>query len=123
MKLVKFLLVSGVIIGGGLFGAMYWTQHDSGELAGVMDYLNPLVKEGTVYIKTKKADQVNEHGIASYTQTAANQTGQTREITFTADHELHTGRYLKVYNKGAHVKTYEEVEKKMVPTEALKMID
>ena len=64
-----------------------FTQKNSGELAGVLDQLNPLVKEGNVYVKTK-ADSVNGYGIASYTQVAADEEGKTREITFTADHEL-----------------------------------
>ena len=36
----------------------------------------------------QRADSVNGYGIASYTQVAADEEGKTREITFTADHEL-----------------------------------
>lgn len=80
----------------------FYAEKNSGELAGVLDQLNPLVKEGNVYVKTKKADSVNGYGIASYTQVAADEEGKTREITFTADHELKTDHYLKVSNKGPH---------------------
>ncbi|EAW7488714.1 DUF1093 domain-containing protein, partial [Campylobacter jejuni] len=94
MKFIKFLVVTAIVIGGGLFGAKFYAEKNSGELAGVLDQLNPLVKEGNVYVKTKKADSVNGYGIASYTQVAADEEGKTREITFTADHELKTDHYL-----------------------------
>ena len=68
MKFIKFLVVTAIVIGGGLFGAKFYAEKNSGELAGVLDQLNPLVKEGNVYVKTKKADSVNGYGIASYTQ-------------------------------------------------------
>ena len=58
MKFIKFLVVTAIVIGGGLFGKFY-AEKNSGELAGVLDQLNPLVKEGNVYVKTKKADSVN----------------------------------------------------------------
>ncbi|ELA06084.1 hypothetical protein EFM7_0654 [Enterococcus faecalis M7] len=47
---------------------------------------------------------------------------KTREITFTADHELKTDHYLKVSNKGAHINTYEEVNQDQVPEKALQAI-
>lgn len=68
MKFIKFLVVTAIVIGGGLFGAKFYAEKNSGELAGVLDQLNPLVKEGNVYVKTKKADSVNGYGIASYTK-------------------------------------------------------
>lgn len=76
MKFIKFLVVTAIVIGGGLFGAKFYAEKNSGELAGVLDQLNPLVKEGNVYVKTKKADSVNGYGIASYTQVAADEEGK-----------------------------------------------
>lgn len=122
MKFIKFLVVTAIVIGGGLFGAKFYAEKNSGELASVLDQLNPLVKEGNVYVKTKKANSVNGYGIASYTQVAADEEGKTREITFTADHELKTDHYLKVPNKGAHINTYEEVNQDQVPEKALQAI-
>ena len=54
MKFIKFLVVTAIVIGGGLFGAKFYAEKNSGELAGVLDQLNPLVKEGNVYVKTKE---------------------------------------------------------------------
>ena len=48
MKFIKFLVVTAIVIGGGLFGAKFYAEKNSGELAGVLDQLNPLVKEGNV---------------------------------------------------------------------------
>ena len=95
MKFIKFLVVTAIVIGGGLFGAKFYAEKNSGELAGVLDQLNPLVKD---------------------------EEGKTREITFTADHELKTDHYLKVSNKGAHINTYEEVNQDQVPEKALQAI-
>lgn len=43
---------------------------------GTIDQLNPLVSKGEVYVKTKKADQIIEHGITIYTQEAVNKDGK-----------------------------------------------
>ncbi|GGC80868.1 YxeA family protein [Enterococcus wangshanyuanii] len=122
MKLVKTIGIFLLLGGAALFGAKAYTQNQAGELSGVLDQLNPLVTEGEVYVKTKKADEVIEHGIAVYKQEAVDKEGKKRAITFTADHELIQDRYLKVYNKGAHVETYEEVTKEQVPQQALNQL-
>lgn len=119
MKVVKFLVIGAIIIGGGLFGAKYVAEQNPGELAGTMDQLNPLVAKGEVYVKTQTADSTNEYGITTYTQTAADANGKTRKIMFTADHQLKLDHYLKISNKGAHVETYEEVTEADVPEQAM----
>ncbi|MBO0469295.1 YxeA family protein [Enterococcus sp. DIV0242_7C1] len=122
MKLVKTIGIFLLLGAAALFGAKAYTQNQSGELPGVLDQLNPLVTEGEVYVKTKEANEVIEHGIAVYKQEAVDKEGKKRAITFTADHELIQDRYLKIYNKGAHVETYEEVTKDQVPQQALDKI-
>lgn len=106
-----------------LFGSMLYSKNSSGEIAGVMDQLNPLVKESELYVKTTKPQSVNEYGTASYQQLAANKEGETRTIQFNGLSELKTDRYLKLTNKGAHVETYEEVPRDQVPEKALNEID
>ena len=106
-----------------LFGSMLYSKNSSSEIAGVMDQLNPLVKESELYVKTKKPQSVNEYGTASYQQLAANKEGETRTIQFNGLSELKTDRYLKLTNKGAHVETYEEVRRDQVPEKALNEID
>jgi uncharacterized protein (TIGR01655 family) len=123
MKGIKLLLSSFLIAGAVLLGAKFYTNNQSDELSGVIDQLNPLVAKGTVYVKTKEADAINEYGIATYHQIASDGNGKKREILFTADHELQKERYLKVYNKGAHIETYEEVDKEEVPEKALIQLD
>lgn len=106
-----------------LFGSMLYSKNSSSEIAGVMDQLNPLVKESELYVKTTKPQSVNEYGTASYQQLAANKEGETRTIQFNGLSELKTDRYLKLTNKGAHVETYEEVRRDQVPEKALNAID
>ena len=106
-----------------LFGSMLYSKNSSSEIAGVMDQLNPLVKESELYVKTTKPQSVNEYGTASYQQLAANKEGETRTIQFNGLSELKTDRYLKLTNKGAHVETYEEVRRDQVPEKAFNEID
>lgn len=106
-----------------LFGSMLYSKNSSSEIAGVMDQLNPLIKESELYVKTTKPQSVNEYGTASYQQLAANKEGETRTIQFNGLSELKTDRYLKLTNKGAHVETYEEVRRDQVPEKALNEID
>lgn len=67
-----------------LFGSMLYSKNSSSEIAGVMDQLNPLVKESELYVKTTKPQSVNEYGTASYQQLAANKEGETRRFNLTA---------------------------------------
>lgn len=82
-----------------------------------------MVKEGYVYVKTKKADSVNGYGTASYKQVAVDENGKTRPIAFNGISELKVGHYLKLTNKGAHVETYEEISKEEVPQKALEKLE
>lgn len=123
VKVIKIIVGLAVILGGAMFGAKLYTQDRSDELSGTMDQLNPLVTEGEVYVKTKKADSINNYGITTYTQQAFDKDGKQKRLTFTADHELILERYLKIYNKGAHIETYEEVSKEAVPEKALQQLD
>ncbi|KAF1302767.1 YxeA family protein [Enterococcus saccharolyticus] len=123
MKLIAKLAGVLLILGGMLLASTVYTKNSTSELAGVMDQLNPLVKEGHVYVKTKEPDSVNGYGTAYYEQMAADENGKTRNIAFNGISELKEGRYLKLTNKGAHVETYEEIAKEEVPADALAQID
>lgn len=92
-------------------------------LRGILDQLNPLVKEGHVYVKTKAPDSFNGYGTAYYEQIAVDEDGKTRPIAFNGISELKVGYYLKLTNKGAHVETYEEVAKEEVPKDALEKLE
>ncbi len=49
-------MVTAIVIGGGFIWGQVFTQRRTlAELAGVLDQLNPLVKEGNVYVKTKES--------------------------------------------------------------------
>ena len=95
----------------------------SGEVAGNLDQLNPLVPKSEMYVKTQAPESVNGYGTAHYKQVAATADGQTRMIEFEGLQVLKTERFLKLTNKGAHVETYEEIAKEDVPSAALKEID
>lgn len=118
-KIVLLVLAGGIV----LYGSTFFTKNSSSEIAGIMDQLNPLVKEGTLYVKTEKPQSVNEYGTAAYQQTAADENGKTRPIAFNGLSELKVDRYLKLTNKGAHIENYEEVTREQVPEKALQQID
>lgn len=99
-----------------------WKKQE-GEIAGLIDQINPLVKEESSYIKTKKPDEFLEYDRASYTQKAYDKQGESRNLTFTAAQSLKLDRYLKITHKGAHVATYEEVNKQDIPKKAIKKIE
>ena len=122
MKVFKFFV--GIILIGGLslFGLKMYTANQHSEFAGIMDQLNPLVTEGEVYVKTKKPDAVNSYGTATYIQEAVDKNGKKRTVEFNGIGVLKEERYLKLTNKGAHVETYEEVDKNEVPEKALALI-
>lgn len=122
VKIIKTIVVLALLGGVALFGAKLYTQNQSDELSGTIDQLNPLVTKGEVYVKTKKADSINSYGITTYKQQAVDKDGKKKELKFTADHELITDRYLKIYNKGAHVETYEEVSEEVIPEKALQQL-
>lgn len=123
MKAIKIMGATLLIAIGGLFGAKLYAENSNGELAGVLDQLNPLVKESTLYVKTKEADSVNGYGIASYTQQAIDETTKKRHITFTADHELKKEAYLKISSKGKHIITYEEVAPSKLPSRVFESLN
>lgn len=122
MKVIKVIAGAVLLSGMALFGLKLYTAHSHDEMAGILDQLNPLVTKGEVYVKTKKPDEVNSYGTATYIQKAADKNGHERIITFNGVTVLKEGRYLKLINKGAHVETYEEVRKQAIPKEALAII-
>lgn len=123
LKIIKTIVVLAILSGAALFGAKLYTQNQSDELSGTIDQLNPLVGKGEVYVKTKKSDSINSYGIATYKQQTVDEKGKSKELTFRAPKELTTERYLKIYNKGAHVETYEEVLEQAVPEKALQQLN
>lgn len=98
-------------------------KKQEGEIAGLIDQINPLVKEENSYVKTKKPDKFLEYDRASYTQKAYDKQGKSRNLTFTAAQSLKLDKYLKITHKGAHVATYEEVNKQDIPKKTIKEIE
>src|SRR5699024_1439111 len=98
-------------------------KKQEGEIAGLIDQINPLVKEENSYVKTKKPDKFLEYDRDSYTQKAYDKQGKSRNLTFTAAQSLKLDKYLKITHKGAHVATYEEVNKQDIPKKAIKEIE
>ena len=124
----KILVLMPVVILGLaiILIGMYVVSNEKkqeGEIAGLIDQINPLVKEESSYIKTKKPDKFLEYDRASYTQKAYDKQGESRNLTFTAAQSLKLDRYLKITHKGAHVATYEEVNKQDIPKKAIKKIE
>lgn len=122
-KIVRAILSIGLFFLLLCGGIMLYTNRASGEVAGILDQLNPLVPKSEMYVKTQAPESVNGYGTAHYKQVAATADGQTRMIEFEGLQVLKTERFLKLTNKGAHVETYEEIAKEVVPSAALKEID
>ena len=121
--LIKGAVGVTLILGFLMGGALVFSDDASGEFAQIVDRLNPLVKEGNVYVKTAQPLEVNGYGTAHYRQVAADEKGNKRTIEFSGMSKLKQGHYLKLENKGAFVKTYEEVQKEEIPKAALTVID
>lgn len=121
-KLVGWILGVIIIVGVALVGVKFVTANQSGELAGIVDRFNPLVKEEAVYVKTEEPVNVDEHGNANYKLTAVNQEGKTRTIEFMSIGELKQNRFLKLSSKGAYVETYEEVAREKLPDKAIEQL-
>ncbi|MBZ8172204.1 YxeA family protein [Staphylococcus cohnii] len=98
-------------------------KKQEGEIAGLIDHINPLVKKKSSYVKTKKPDEFLEYDRVSYTQKAYDEQGESRNLTFTASQSLKLDKYLKITHKGAHVATYEEVNKQDIPKKAIEEIE
>ncbi|RIL79226.1 YxeA family protein [Staphylococcus cohnii] len=64
-----------------------------------------------------------EYDRVSYTQKAYDEQGESRNLTFTASQSLKLDKYLKITHKGAHVATYEEVNKQDIPKKAIEEIE
>ena len=122
-RLIKGVVGVSVILGVLFGGAVVFSDDASGEFAQIVDRVNPFVKEGNVYVKTTQPEEVNGYGTARYRQVAADEKGNKRTIEFSGISELKKGHYLKLENKGAFVKTYEEVKKADIPQAALAVIE
>ncbi|MFV0560808.1 MAG: YxeA family protein [Enterococcus sp.] len=123
MKVLKGLVGIGAVVIIGLFGMKMYTANSSDEFSAIMDQVNPLVKQGTIYVKTTDPESVNEYGTAAYKQKAVDENGKTRQIEFNGLKVLKKNHYLKLDNKGAHVEFYQEVAKEDVPQKALEVLE
>jgi len=57
-----------------------------------------------------------------YTLNGFDEDGKSKDMTFTANHELRKNAYLRIYYKKDEVITYEEVEKDEMPEKALQLL-
>ena len=118
----KFLLglVTIIVIGVGvLLFSSHLTKNRGDELAMALDNVNPMVKVTTVYGLTNQAvshtkGEMNED-VFTYKMKTVDAAGQTRTLTFNADHRLKRNHYLKIETKGQNVNTWEAVDKTTVP--------
>ncbi|GBG96217.1 YxeA family protein [Lactococcus termiticola] len=100
-----------VIIGAGGFG---WYQLTYGG----KDYYVQIKTDGEK--RTVTANDGNKFPIYTYKIKATEKSGQTKDIEFTADHNLRHGAYLDLtYNNKKGVTNWKEVQKDEVPKEAL----
>lgn len=117
-RFIGLLVGLGLLVGVIAGGAKLATQHQSGELAAVVDQLNPLVPTQTIYVKTTQPRQYDHFGTPTYQQTAVDAHGHQRPIMFTGMKTFALGHYLALTTKGAYVKTYTEVAVHNLPTAA-----
>ena len=126
MKKILILMPVIILVLAIILIGMYVVSNgkkQEGEITGLIDHINPLVKKESSYVKTKKPDEFLEYDRVSYTQKAYDEQGESRNLTFTASQSLKLDKYLKITHKGAHVATYEEVNKQDIPKKAIKEIE
>ena len=92
-KIVRAILSIGLFFLLLCGGIMLYTNRASGEVAGILDQLNPLVPKSEMYVKTQAPESVNGYGTAHYKQVAATADGQTRMIEFEGLQVLKTERF------------------------------
>lgn len=122
-KKMKKILISlatvAVLVVAVLFGAKLATAQSSSQVAAVVDSLNPLVPEKTIYVKTTKPDSQDSYGTPVYKQTAVDAKGNTRPIEFTGMKQFKLDHYLALKAKGAYVTSYHEVQANDISQAAL----
>lgn len=116
--LISLATVLGLVV-VGLYGAKLATAHSSSQVAAVVDSLNPLVSETTLYVKTTKPDSQDSYGTPVYKQTAVDANGKTRPIEFTGMKQFKLDHYLALKAKGAYVTSYREVQANALSQAAL----
>ncbi|KRL47884.1 DUF1093 domain-containing protein [Lacticaseibacillus manihotivorans] len=99
-KILISLATVAVLVVAVLFGAKFATAQSSSQVAAVVDSLNPLVPEKTIYVKTTKPDSQDSYGTPVYKQTAVDAKGNTRPIEFTGMKQFKLDHYLALKAKG-----------------------
>ncbi|MGO3899397.1 MAG: YxeA family protein [Lactiplantibacillus argentoratensis] len=124
--IIGLLAVIIMVSVGVSFVVPTMTKNQGSEFAMAVDNLNPFVKVQTVYGRTTRAishstGQMGED-VYTYRMLTSDAQGKQRCLTFTADHRLKQGHYLKIETKGQNVNSWEAVETHQVPADIQKVL-
>lgn len=123
-SLLKFFLISILIIGGSYLGACLYTKDRSDQFSQALGQYNFLVKREPKYVKIDNSKGRDEDGYGNYQYylTSYDSEGKSHPIQFTGMGKLKQGHYLKLDTKGAYVYSYEEVFEKTMPKKAFEKV-
>lgn len=119
-SLLKFLLISALIIGGSYLGACLYTKDRTDQFSQALGQYNFLVKREPRYVKIDNSKGQDEAGFGNYeyTLTSYDADGHPHQAKFTGMGKLKQAHYLKLDTKGAYVYSYEEAFKNNMPKKA-----
>jgi uncharacterized protein (TIGR01655 family) len=122
----KRVLSIVMVVALALCATPWLTRNQTTTAAQVLDMVNPVVQEETVYVSTKDSAvqwHANNHGGLDYRYEVQSYTadGIPRKLELDAsDRPLDANAYLAVVTKGQTVLRWHEVPRSQVPTHALK---
>ncbi|MFD1472426.1 YxeA family protein [Companilactobacillus mishanensis] len=119
-SLLKFLLLSVLIVGGAYLGACAYTKDRTDQFSQALGAYNILVKRESRYVKIDNSKGHDEDGYGNYDYdlTSYDKDGNPHQVKFTGMGKLKQGHFLKLDTKGAYVYTYDEAFKRNIPSAA-----
>lgn len=106
----KYIIICMIIMLGAIMTAC---SPQALQTLGSSKYYVKVQGEGETYTN-------NDITRYKYELTGFNKDGESEDLSFTANHQLLEGAYLKIYFKKDEVITYEEVDDEDIPDEALR---
>lgn len=119
-SLLKFLLITVLIIGGSYVGACLYTKDRTDQFSQALGQYNFMVKRESKFVKidNNKGNDEDGYGNYEYNLISYDSEGKAHDVKFTGMGKLKQNHYLKLDTKGAYVYSYEEAFKSNMPKKA-----
>ncbi|EOL50516.1 YxeA family protein [Enterococcus caccae] len=128
-RFCKAILATIIVFAVGIVGLRIYTYNNTSLAAAVIDNLNPLVKNDTLYVKTtskydyKYLDAVSKIENFAYIQTCYTRKGETRKLEYVSlGKQLSPGKFLKLRVKGQNVLSWEEIKQRELPEPVIPLL-